>query len=128
DYDDDVSLTPAILLENLTAKVAATMSLRSVLAANGGDAGGIDYVIGSGEEAIGDRYNRGGGNLAKAVAEAASCANATGSDVKAFCCGPVHAMVVGAGLIASGIFPNIAVIGGCSLAKLGMKFQGHLAK
>jgi betaine reductase len=104
------------------------MALRSVLATSATDATSIDYVLGSGEEAVGDRYNRGGGNLAKAVAEAAGLTNATGADVKAFCCGPVHAMVVGGGLIASGVFPQIAVVGGCSLAKLGMKFRGHLAK
>src|SRR5205823_4532448 len=73
-------------------------------------------------------YNRGGGNLAKAVAEATACLNATGSDVKAFCCAPVHALVVAGSLVTSGVFPSVAVVGGCSLAKLGMKFQGHLAK
>jgi betaine reductase len=128
DYDEDAALAPDILLENLASKAAATMALRSVLAGTGTAAGEIDYVIGSGEEAIGDRYNRGGGNLGKAVAEAAGCLNATGADVKAFCCGPVHAMVVACGLIASGVFPRVAVVGGCSLAKLGMKFRGHLAK
>jgi betaine reductase len=35
-------------------------------------------------------------------------------------------MVVGGALVVSGVFPQIAVIGGCSLAKLGMKFQGHV--
>jgi betaine reductase len=128
DYLEDPSLTPEILLENLAVKATATMALRSVLAGSGSSAESLDYVIGSGEEAIGDRYNRGGGNLGKSVAEAVGCLNATGADVKAFCCGPVHAMVVGGGLVASGVFPQIAVIGGCSLAKLGMKFRGHLAK
>ncbi len=31
-------------------------------------------------------------------------------------------------LVAAGVFEQVAVVGGCSLAKLGMKFQGHLAK
>src|SRR5205823_7690475 len=115
-------------LENLAAKATATLALRSVLAASGGGAEAIDYVIGCGEEAIGDRYNRGGGNLGKAVAEAAGCLNATGADVKAFCCGPVHAMVVAGALVSAGVYRNVAVVGGCSLAKLGMKFRGHLAK
>lgn len=128
DYDEDTALAPDILLENLAVKATATMALRDLLATSGTDAGSLDYVIGAGEEAIGDRYNRGGGNLGKAVAEAAACVNATGADVKAFCCGPVHALVVAGGLISSGVFPNIAVVGGCSLAKLGMKFRGHLAK
>ena len=128
DYAEDPSLSPDILLENLTVKATATMALNSVLESNRIDPETIDYVIGSGEEAIGDRYNRGGGNLAKAVAEAAGCMQSTGADIKAFCCAPVHATVVGGSLITSGVFPNIAVIGGCSLAKLGMKFQGHLKK
>ena len=84
---DDPSLSPEILLENLTVKATATMALRSVLAESGTDPASLQYVIGSGEEAIGDRYNRGGGNLAKAVAEASACINSTGADIKAFCCG-----------------------------------------
>ena len=83
-------------------------------------------MIGSGEEAVGDRYQRGGGNLAKAVAEQAGCAGATGVDVKGFCCGPVHALAIAGSLVAAGVFSRVAVIGGCALAKLGMKYQGHL--
>ncbi len=128
DYNEDASLVPEVLLENLAVKASATMALRSVLAASSTDPSSLQYVIGSGEEAIGDRYQRGGGNLAKAVAEASDCLDATGADVKAFCCGPVHAMVIGGSLVSSTVFPNIAVVGGCSLAKLGMKFRGHLAK
>ena len=128
DYVDDPSLSPEILLENLTVKATATMALRSVLAESGTDPASLQYVIGSGEEAIGDRYNRGGGNLGKAVAEAAACVNSTGADVKAFCCAPIHAMVVGGSLVAANVFPQLAVVGGCSLAKLGMKYRGHLAK
>ena len=128
DYVDDPSLAPDILLENLAVKATATMALRAVLAESGTDPAALQYVIGSGEEAIGDRYNRGGGNLGKAVAEAADCVNSTGADVKAFCCAPVHAMVIAGGLVTAGVFPQIAVVGGCSLAKLGMKFRGHLAK
>jgi len=52
--------------------------------------------------------------------------NATGCDVKAFCCGPVHALVMAGALVSSGLYRQVAVVGGCSLAKLGMKFQGHL--
>jgi betaine reductase len=54
------------------------------------------------------------------------CALATGADVKGFCCGPVHALALAGSLIGCGMFRQVAVIGGCSLAKLGMKFQGHL--
>lgn len=125
-HEEDASLSADVLLENLASKVTATMALRSLLSEGTVPAEQIDYVIGSGEEAVGDRYQRGGGNLAKAVAEVCGCIGASGSDVKAFCCGPVHAMVVAGALVSSGVFGEVAVIGGCSLAKLGMKFQGHL--
>ena len=35
-------------------------------------------------------------------------------------------MVVGASLVHAGVYDRVVVIGGASLAKLGMKFQGHL--
>ena len=88
----------------------------------------IDYVMSCGEEGVGDRYQRGAGNIAKAMAEFAGCSNSSGTDVKAFCCAPVHSLVIAAGLVQSGIFKNVAVAGGGSLAKLGMKMRGHLAK
>jgi betaine reductase len=125
-HDEDTSLAADVLLENLVCKAAATMALRTLLAQTSTDPTTIDYLLNSGEEAVGDRYQRGGGNLAKAVAEMCACAQATGADVKGFCCGPVHAMVLAAGLVSSGIFRRVAVVAGCSLAKLGMKFQGHL--
>jgi betaine reductase len=114
------------LLENLACKATATMALRTLLAQAGTEPQAIEYVLNSGEEAVGDRYQRGGGNLAKAVAEMCGCTRATGSDIKGFCCGPVHALALAGGLISSRMFPQVAVVGGCSLAKLGMKFQGHL--
>jgi betaine reductase len=125
-HDADPTLAPDVLLENLAAKTTAAMALRAVLAGEGVDPGSVDYVIGSGEEAVGDRYQRGGGNLAKAVAEQAGCLAATGVDVKGFCCGPIHALAIAGALVASGVFARIAVIGGCALAKLGMKYPGHL--
>jgi hypothetical protein len=35
-------------------------------------------------------------------------------------------MVIGAGLVRSGVFENVAVVAGGSFAKLGMKFHGNL--
>ena len=90
------------------------------------DADSLEYLIGCGEEAVGDRYNRGGGNMAKAIGEMCGCINSTGSDTKAFCCAPVHAMVIGAGLVSSKIFRNVCIVAGGSFAKLGMKYHGHL--
>ena len=123
--EEDVNLTPDILLENLAGRASGVMALRN-LTAKIGDAGDIDYLLGCGEEAVGDRYNRGGGNMAKAIGELGGCRNATGADVKAFCCAPVHAMVLAAGLVSSGLFKNVVVLAGGSFAKLGMKFQGHV--
>lgn len=126
-HEEDKSLTPDFLIENLCAKASAVLALRNL-----NDLfpdtppENIDYLLGCGEEAIGDRYNRGGGNLAKAVGEMCGCLNATGSDVKAFCCAPNHAIIVGGALIKSGVFENVAVIGGGSFAKLGMKYRGHV--
>jgi betaine reductase len=125
-HDEDGSLAADVLLENLVCKAAATMAFRTLLAQTATDPGAIEYVLNSGEEAVGDRYQRGGGNLAKAVAEMCGCTSATGSDIKGFCCGPVHALMVAGGLVSSRMHRQVAVIAGCSLAKLGMKFQGHL--
>jgi glycine/sarcosine/betaine reductase complex component C subunit beta len=82
----------------------------------------------SGEEGVGDRYQRGAGNLAKAMAEVSGCSNCSGADIKAFCCGPMHTMIMAGSLIHSGIFENVMVVGGGALAKLGMKMKGHLGK
>src|SRR5262245_16596127 len=125
-HAEDASLAAEVLLENLAAKVSAAHALRSVLGELKLDASEIDYVISCSEEAVGDRYNRGGGNLAKAIAEEVGCENASGSDTKAFCAGPMYAMVHGASLIQSGVAKKVAVVAGGSLAKLGMKFESHL--
>ncbi len=125
-HDEDANLVPEVLLENLAAKVTAAHSLRNVLRALDLQAEEIDFVISCSEEAVGDRYNRGGGNLAKAIAEDVGCVNASGCDTKAFCAGPMYAMVHGASMIQAGIANRVAVVAGGSLAKLGMKFDSHL--
>lgn len=123
--EEDANLDPDILLENLSSRASGVMALRFLISKVGKPAD-VDYLLGCGEEAVGDRYNRGGGNMAKAIGELAGCGRATGSDVKAFCCAPVHAMILAASLVSSGIFKNVVVVAGGSLAKIGMKFQGHL--
>jgi betaine reductase len=127
-HDEDATLGADVLLENLACVTSATLATRTLVDQCGVDPSRVGYVLGSGEEAIGDRYQRGGGNLAKAVAERCGLLDATGSDVKAFCCGPNHAVAIGGGLVQAGVFQEVVVIGGCSLAKLGMKSLGHLAK
>lgn len=130
-HEEDPVLRANFLLENLACKASGVLALRRLFEQTGGHgtpASTVDYVINSGEEAVGDRYQRGAGNLAKAMAELSGCVNSTGSDVKAFCCGPIHSIIIAAGLIQAGIFENVVVVGGGALAKLGMKFRGHLSK
>jgi glycine/sarcosine/betaine reductase complex component C subunit beta len=125
-HDLDESLSASVLLENLACKATGALALEDLLRRTGFPADDLEYAIGCGEEAVGDRYQRGGGNLGKAIAEQAGCANASGSDVKAFCAGPIHALVVAASLVSAGVYEHVAVVAGGSLAKLGMKFAGAL--
>ncbi|MGH7686475.1 MAG: glycine/sarcosine/betaine reductase complex component C subunit beta [Candidatus Dormibacteria bacterium] len=125
-HDEDQALTATVLLENLACKATATLALLHLLEMRDVDPGSIEFVISCSEEAIGDRYQRGGGNMAKAVAIAAGLDQASGADIKNFCAAPLPAMVVAGALVASGVFTRVAVVAGGSLPKLGMKFQGHL--
>ena len=85
-HEEDEDLRAEVILEGLVVKASACLALRHLLArVSPTDPQDIDYLLGFGEEAIGDRYQRGGGNMAKAVGEMAGCLNASGADVKAFC-------------------------------------------
>ena len=125
-HEVDDSLAADVLLENLACKTTAVMATRTLLSQEEVDPLDIPYVLNSGEEAVGDRYQRGGGNLAKAVAEMCGCQAATGVDVKGFCCGPIHALAVAGSLVSARVFPHVLVVGGCALSKLGMKYRGHV--
>lgn len=125
--DQSEALSAHVLLENLACKATATMALRTLLNDGGFDPTGIQYILNTGEEAVGDSFQRGGGNMAKAVGEMCGLDNATGSDVKAFCCAPIHALVLASTMVSAGLYDQVAVVGGCSLAKLGMNYQGHLS-
>jgi len=125
-HEEDTSLAADVLLENLTCKASAVMAMRTLLVQEHLDPLALPYVLNSGEEAVGDRYQRGGGNLAKAIAEMCGCQAATGVDIKGFCCGPVHALTVAGSLVSARVFSQVAVVGGCALAKLGMKYRGHV--
>ncbi len=127
-HDEDESLQTHVLLENLITKASAYLALAHLLDNSGLQATDIDFIISCSEEAAGDRYQRGGGNLARAIGEMAGCWNATSCDVKSFCVGPHYALLHAAALVKAKIFKNVAVVAGGSLAKLGMKFQGHLDK
>lgn len=127
-HDEDESLQALVLMENLITKASAFLALRHLLHVSKSDASEIDFIISCSEEAAGDRYQRGGGNLARAIGEMAGCGNATSCDVKSFCVGPHYGILHAAALVKAGLFRKVAVVGGGSLAKLGMKFQGHLDK
>ena len=125
-HEADESLTGAVILENLAAKVSGALALRRLLD-EVSPAEPVDFLLGSGEEAVGDRYQRGGGNLAKAIGELVGLRGCGGADVKAFCAGPVHALIMAGALVRSGLYRRVVVVAGGSLAKLGMKSLGHLA-
>lgn len=127
DHGADPSLAADVLLENLAIKASGVRALRDLLRRTGIDPATITHAIGCGEEAVGDRYQRGGGNVAKAIAESCDLTGAAAFDVKSFCAAPVHAIAVGAALIEAGMEQRVAVVAGGSLAKLGMKFEGALS-
>ena len=126
-HDEDDTLKAHVLMENLMAKASGALVLEHLIKDAGVAAEEIDFILSCSEEAVGDRYNRGGGSLSKAIGEMAGCVNATGCDIKAFCAGPNYAIVNAAGLVKSGVFKHVVVVGGGCLAKLGMKFRGHIS-
>lgn len=127
-HKEDETLSARVILENLACKATGALALGQLLGRVGLEPGALDYVIGCGEEAVGDRYQRGGGNMGKAIAAMLGCREASGADLKNFCAAPIPAIVVAASLVSAGVFERVAVVGGGSLAKLGMKFLGHLGK
>ncbi len=126
-HDRDESLTAHVLMENLMTKASGALALKQLLKNARIAPEKIDFILNCSEEAVGDRYNRGGGSLSKAVGEMCGCVNATGCDIKAFCAAPNYALVTAASLVKSGVFKRVAVVGGGCLTKLGMKYKGHTA-
>jgi glycine/sarcosine/betaine reductase complex component C subunit beta len=125
-HDQDESLAAPVLLENLACKATGALALLHLMHDNGLDPAAVEYTMSCSEEAVGDRYQRGGGNMGKAIAVAAGLTESSGADVKNFCAGPIPALVIAASLVVSGVFTQVAVVAGGSLPKLGMKFEGHL--
>jgi len=128
-HEADEALTANVLLENLAAKATGVLALRALLRNLEGRLGPdeIDFVLAGSEEAVGDRYQRGGGSLGKAMAEEAGLGRASGFDVKAFCASTLYAVFNAAALIQAGAFSRVVVVAGGSLAKLGMKSRAHVA-
>ncbi|MBW2306709.1 MAG: glycine reductase [Deltaproteobacteria bacterium] len=126
DHDADETLTASVLLENLSVKATGVLAALHLLKNRGMEPTDVEFLLSCSEEAVGDRYNRGGGAMAKAIGETAGCVNATGCDIKAFCAGSQYAILHAAALVKSGVFSRVMVVAGGSFAKLGMKFLGHL--
>jgi betaine reductase len=126
DHDADDTLKAHVLMENLLTKATGALVLRHLLKRAELTAGDIDFLVSCSEEACGDRYNRGGGSMSKAIGEMCGCMNASGHDVKAFCAAPIHALLDAACLVEAGVFQRVVVVGGGCLGKIGMKYAGHL--
>lgn len=127
-HDTDENLEAGIMLENLASKASAVLCLLHLIKNAGMAPADVDFVVECSEEAVGDAMQRGGGNMAKAVAEIAECVNASGFDVRGFCAAPVAAMITAAGMVASGVRPNVVVISGGSVPKLYMNARDHIKK
>lgn len=127
-HDIDENLSAHVNFENLVSKASSVLAIMNLIAKNNVNPLEIEYVIDCCEEACGDMNQRGGGNFAKAAAEIAGLANATGSDTRGFCAGPAHALIQAASLVSAGTFKNVIVTAGGCTAKLGMNGKDHVKK
>ena len=127
-HDTDENLEAGVMLENLASKASGVLALLHLIKNAGMAPADVDFVVECSEEAVGDAMQRGGGNMAKALAEIAECVNASGFDVRGFCAGPVAALITSAGMVASGVRPNVVVVSGGSVPKLYMNARDHIKK
>ncbi|SNT30173.1 betaine reductase [Anaerovirgula multivorans] len=127
-HEFDPNLNAHIMMENIVVKASGVLSFLHLLDKNKIEAASIEYVIECSEEACGDMNQRGGGNFAKAIAEMAGAVNATGSDTRAFCAAPTHALIEAAALVKAGVYENVVVVAGGATAKLGMNGKDHVKK
>lgn len=125
-HEVDANLSSHTMLENLAVKASGALALMNLIDKNNVNVEEIEYVIECSEEACGDMNQRGGGNFAKSIAEAAGCVNSTGADMRGFCAGPTHALITAASLVQSGVYKNVAIVGGGATAKLGMNGKDHV--
>jgi hypothetical protein len=126
DHEADDTLKAHVLMENLMTKASGALVVRHLLRRADISPDRVDFLVSCSEDAVGDRYNRGGGSLSKAIGEMCRCVNASGHDVKAFCAAPIHAIVAAASHVEAGVYDRVVVVGGGCLAKIGMKYAGHL--
>jgi len=127
-HESDENLGPHVIMENLMTKASAVLAAWNLAEQGEMDPAEVDYVIECSEEACGDMNQRGGGNFAKAIAEMTGCQNATGSDTRAFCAAPAHALVQAGALVKSGIYKKVLVVAGGAVAKLGMNGRDYVKK
>ncbi|MDL2207173.1 DUF5940 domain-containing protein [Desulfovibrio sp. OttesenSCG-928-M16] len=127
-HEVDHNLSAHVLLENLASKAGAVLALLHLIKNSGLKPADIDFVIDCSEEAAGDMNQRGGGNMAKAIAESAGCSSASGFDLRAFCAAPVAAIIAASSMVACGARKNVAVVSGGSIPKLYMNAREHVKK
>ncbi|KPV64545.1 MAG: hypothetical protein AOA65_0941 [Candidatus Bathyarchaeota archaeon BA1] len=125
---EDENQSAHLMLELIANKATAVLSVAYGLDRGNIRSEDIDFVIECSEDIGGDIYNRGGGGIGKSVAEFLGCKNATGFDLKSFCSAPVFALLQAWALVASGLYDNVAVLAGGSVAKLGMNAKTHVKK
>lgn len=127
-HESDANLSAHVLLENIASKAGAVLALLHLIRNSGLTPDAIDFVVDCSEEAAGDCNQRGGGNMAKAIAESAGCSHASGFDVRAFCAAPVAAIIASASMVAAGVRKNVAIVSGGCIPKLFMNSREHLKK
>ncbi len=127
-HETDENLSAHVLLENLASKASSVLAMMHLLKKAGLDPDEVDFVVECSEEAVGDMNQRGGGNLAKAVAEIAGCRNSSGFDVRGFCAGPAAALITSASMVAAGARRNVVVVAGGAVPKLYMNARDHVKK
>lgn len=124
----DPTLDAHVMLENLVAKASGILVMKTLFKTTSLNPLEVEYILEASEEACGDMNQRGGGNFAKAIGEMAGCHHATGADVRSFCAGPAHALVLAASLVQAGVFKNVVVMAGGTTAKLGLNARDHVNK
>ena len=67
-HDTDENLEAGIMLENLSCKASGVLALLHLIKNAGLSPSDIDFVVRCSEEAVSDAMQRGGGNMAKALA------------------------------------------------------------
>lgn len=127
-HEFDPNLTAEVFFENIVTKASGMLTAWNLMDRNQIEASEIDYVIECSESAAGDMNQRGGGNFAKAVAEGIGAVNASGSDTRAFCAAPVHAILEASALVQAGIHRNVLVVAGGTSAKLAMNAKEHIRR